>query len=153
MKRTNNKSPWVTPSILKHTKKSQGLYRKWIVSRLPKDRIDWLKHRKITRRAIRTARKLYYSELTEAHRSNPKALWKIYNELRGKHIPPSALPPLLTVNESTIDDPNTIAKVLCKFFANIGTAIADKIPPSIHNASAYLPREHLDPLFELARYV
>eukprot|EP00733_Pompholyxophrys_punicea_P001556 Pompholyxophrys_punicea_v1_NODE_818_length_1252_cov_3.822891.p2 type:complete len:114 gc:universal NODE_818_length_1252_cov_3.822891:584-243(-) len=56
----------------------------WVRSKLHSDHDAWVAHRKLTRREIRRARRIHYSNLAEIHRANPKALWKIYNELKGK---------------------------------------------------------------------
>ena len=73
-----------------------------------------------------------------ANSNDVKSYWKILNEIIGKNSYTN-YPSYFTDDNGKVDDnPETIANNFNKFFANIGPALADKIPISHKHYSEYL---------------
>ena len=90
-KRTRVVNPWITTGIINSINVKNELYESWTKSkthRLPEGDLEkymkYKDHRKILKKSIKLAKKMYYSMQFEKHKTDPKMTWKVINELRGK---------------------------------------------------------------------
>jgi hypothetical protein len=90
-KRTSMVNPWITKGIIISIAEKQKLYDSWMKSKSartpegdPDKYVKFKDHRRVLKKAIKLAKKVHYSEKFEKHKTDPKKIWSVINELRGK---------------------------------------------------------------------
>ena len=79
---------------------------------------------------IRSAKKNYYATKLDHHKGNLKNTWREINNILGKRKE-SSFPDNFTIDgEHFASQPNDIYNSFNKFFTNIGSSLASKIPAS-----------------------
>ena len=88
----------------------------------------------------RQLKKLYFQNKLKQYENNIKDTWNVMKAVIGKSkICNDKLPESLDINKEEITDKKFIAETFNKFFINVGSNLADKIPPSSTNFESYLP--------------
>ena len=82
------------------------------------------------------SKKLYFQNKLKQYENNIKNTWNVMKAVIGKSkICSDKFPKRLDINKEEIIDKNIIAETFNKFFVNISSNLADKIPPSSTNFS------------------
>ena len=86
------------------------------------------------------SKKLYFQNKLKQYENNIKNTWNVMKAVIGKSkICNDKFPKSLNINKEEITDKKIIADTFNKFFINVGSNLACKIPPSRRNFKLYLP--------------
>ena len=127
--------PWITPGLKKSMKVRDKQYKKWLTTR----NILFLNKYKFYRNKIVSINKyyrtLYYNKIL-ADSTNTKKMWDNINFIIKKRRPSH-------IDQLQIDDkeylqPNSISKVINKYFCNIPSRLASKLPKSNRYFGSFL---------------
>ena len=131
-------SPWITKGIAKSSKKKQKLYEKFLKNRTPKNEETYETYKNLFETIKRRSKKKFYSE---KFKGDAKKTWSVMKEILGKCTTKSStLPTKITVNKTDIFDIKKIADEFNKFFTNIGTDLANKIPNASKRFDFYITK-------------
>lgn len=135
----NNSSPWMTKALLKSSKKKQRLYQKLLKNRTYKNEKDYKNYKNTFEKLKKHAKKNYFSEQITKANGDAKKTWsglkEIINKTKSKA---NSFPKSLILNDHQIHNKSEIATKLNDFFTNVGTDLAEKIPPSNVSCKTYL---------------
>ena len=86
------------------------------------------------------SKKLYFQNKLKQYENNIENTWNIMKAKIGKYkICNNKIMKSLDIIKEEITDKEIIAETFKTFFINVGSNLADKIPPSITNFESYLP--------------
>ena len=137
----SNQSPWITKGIAKSSKKKQRLYEKFLKNRTPKNEETYETYKNLFETIKRRSKKKFYSEKLQKFKGDAKKTWSVMKEILGKCTTKSStLPTKITVNKTDIFDTKKIADEFNKFFTNIGTDLANKIPNASKRFDFYITK-------------
>lgn len=125
-----SKSPWITKGILISVRKKNRLYKKYLANPTSARESQYKVYKNKLNHLIRIAKRTYYDKKFERAKHNLKETWKLINEVINIKSKKPSLPSLFRSNGTTITDPLEIANGFCKYFTNIGSSLASKIPPT-----------------------
>ena len=133
------KQAWLTPGLVKSSRKCQILYRKTV----GKDRDStgfnkYLKYRNTLNGIKRKTKETYFKTLLNDYRNDIRKTWRVMNSIIGRSHNKSSIPDTFMVNGDKITDPNIITNEFCSFFSNIGKKCAESIPNALHTFEYYL---------------
>ena len=125
----SDQNPWITKGVAKSSKKKQRLYEKFLKNRTFKNEETYKTYKNLFETIKRRSKKKFYSEKLQKFKGDAKKTWSVMKEILGKCTTKSpTLPSKFTVNKTDIFDTKEIADEFNKFFTNIGTDLANKIP-------------------------
>ena len=133
------RKPWITTGILKSVVHSKKLYRKTL--RKDSKTIDhekYINYQKSLKRIKRIAKIHYFQSQCNAYRNNTSKLWKIINTISGRSNDKSCLIEKIKINNIMNFNPLLIANNLGKYFSEVGSTFAEKIPPPNKEIKEYL---------------
>ena len=130
------KEPWLTASIKISIDKNKKLYAKMLRGGIAKDK--YTRYNNTLRKAIRYAKTHFYLNMCQEYKSQTRKLWKIINEIAGKHSNKSSLVEYLKVDNIKEYGAKKISNRFAKYFAEVGKTFAEKIPKSSMSITAYL---------------
>ena len=137
----SDQSPWITKGIAKPSKKKQRLYEKFLKNRTPKNEETYKTYKNLFETIKRRSKKKFYSEKLQKFKGDAKKTWSVMKEILGKCTTKSStLPTKITVNKTDIFDTKKIADEFNKFFTNIGTDLANKIPNASKRFDFYITK-------------
>ena len=137
----SDQSPWITKGIAKSSKKKQRLYEKFLKNRTPKNEETYKTYKNLFETIKRRSKKKFYSEKLQKFKGDAKKTWSVMKEILGKCTTKSStLPTKITVNKTDIFDTKKIADEFNKFFTNIGTDLANKIPNASKRFDFYITK-------------
>ena len=85
--------------------------------------------------------KKFYSEKLRKFKGDTRKTWGVMKEILGKcNTKSSTLPTKITINKTDIFDAAKIADEFKKFFTNIGTDLANKIPNASTPFDSYITK-------------
>ena len=100
-------------------------------------KVNHNKARNVYFRTLKEKKKAYYSSVFERHRNDLKQTRKIVNNLLGKKkLDPCST---LKIKNQLTSDAATITNHFNLHFAEVGTKLVNKLPPTSHNFEEYLP--------------
>ena len=141
VKLKSDQSPWITKNIAKSSKKKQRLYEKFLKNRAPKNEETYKTYKSLFETIKRRSKKKFYSEKLQKFKGDAKKTWSVMKEILGKCTTKSStLPTKITVNKTDIFDTKKIADEFNKFFTNIGTDLANKIPNASKRFDFYITK-------------
>lgn len=120
--------PWVTEAIKKSINTKDRLYKKWLKTRAVDIFNSYKKYKNKLTSIIRAAKEKYYQERFLAAQSNIKKTWSLIKSVTNGHISKSENIKEILVNNKPVNNQPQIANEINKFFVNIGTDLASKIP-------------------------
>ena len=134
----NKKSPWITSEL-----------RKLIINRniikeqaaLTKNISDWNNYKKERNRVnneIKKAKANYYKTEVEESTGNPKAIWKIINELTNRKCTSNSSITELKVDNNSFKKPAEICEILNDHFTSIGPKLASSLPSGSVQFESYI---------------
>ena len=132
-----NRKPWLSKGLLTSIGIKNKLYLRQ--SRSPTDdNVGKYKAYKTKLKSLlKKAERAHYNELIEQNKSNTKKLWSILKEVINKRKS-GILPQKFCIGGSMTSDPVVIANTFNKYFTNIGSDLAKKIPITNTNPLSYL---------------
>ena len=98
------------------------------------------KYRQMYNTLIKARKKLYYSDLLHANKSNPKKTWQILNSFCGKNSIKSEITTIKN-GDTLITDKKEIAQSFNLHFATIAEKVVSSIPKSNVSHKSYLPTQ------------
>ena len=123
----NCNSPWITKGLLKSISKKNRLYKQLInfPNKQRESRYKIYKN-KLTH-VIRNAKQTYYENRFEIAKNYMKLTWRLVNEVINKQKTKQSLPSAFMSEGKMITDHFEIANRFCKYFTDIGPALASRI--------------------------
>ena len=125
-------SPWITPGILKSSKRKQRLYKNFLKCRNSVNKENYKTFARLLESIKQNSKKNYYHNLLITYENDMKRTWATIKEIIGsKRSSGTLFPKRLVVNDFEFFDKRTIAENFNKFFSEIGHKLASKIPHSL----------------------
>lgn len=141
------KNPWMSQALLKSSHSLRKLYKSIIG--LPKD-TDLAKLYKTRRNLLNSlkqeAKDNYYKAKIENNRNDSRKLWMIFKELLNLKKDASTTKSM-KINGNTVHDNKKIADGFCEYFANVGTQLAESIPPTQDSFVRYLTENYTESMY------
>ena len=131
------KFPWMTPGLLKSSKRKQKLYDKYLRNKTFKNEKEYFAYKRIFEKIRKKAKKNYYSACINKSQGNSKQTWKIIKNIIGKSNALSKFPKQLIYSNRTHNTKQEMAEVFNDFFSSIGKNLAAKIPKSSRDVLSY----------------
>ena len=126
------KEPWLTASIKISIDRNKTLYSKMLKVHKYKD------YNKVLRKTIRYAKVQFYLNMCYEYKTQTKKLWKIINEIAGKHSNKSSLIEYLKIDNIKEYGAKKISNRFAKYFAGVGKCFAERIPKPTKGITSYL---------------
>ena len=125
------REPWMTPELMKSSKKRMQLYRK----ALGKDRLSesfsrYLSYRNEYNLRKRQAKDSYYAMLLHKYDGDIRKQWKVLNSIVGRTKDKSRVSDTFLIEGKKETCCAKIADNFCEYFTNIGKQYAEAIPKS-----------------------
>ena len=114
-KKKNIRKPWITPSLLRCTKKHK-LYKRFLRNRTSCNEKKYKDYRNKLNNLLRHAKKKFYSSKLKENQNNMKDMWSVINTLLNK--PSNESPTYFLQNDDKICDSQTIADEFNSYFIN-----------------------------------
>lgn len=132
---------WMTAGLKQAAAKKQKLYKAWLISKTAANKKCYTDYNKIYKTILRAAESSYYENIFDCHKNDSKSIWKQINTIcsfskknKSSHFSITKL----TINGSTITNPECIADEMNDYFCNVGSNIGSKIQPPAVTHSHYL---------------
>ena len=130
------KEPWLTASIKISIDKNKKLYTKMLRGEIAKN--TYTRYNNTLCKTIRYAKTHFYLNMCQEYKSQTRKLWKIINEIAGKHSNKNSLVEYLKIDNVKEYGAKKISNRFAKYFAGVGKTFAEKIPKSSTSITAYL---------------
>ena len=135
----SDQSPWITKGIAKSSKQKQRLYEKFLKNRTPKNEETYKTYKNLFETIKKRSKQKFYSEKLQKFKGDVRKTWGVTKEiLRKCNTKPSTILTKITVNKTDIFDAAKIDDEFNKFFTNIGTDLANKIPNASKPFGSYI---------------
>ena len=85
--------------------------------------------KKILKKVIFAAERNYYDYRFEQCQINSRKTWSLINQITGRKKREKSWINCLKINNGSTNDPKLMADTLNSFFTNIGTTMANNLPP------------------------
>ena len=125
-KRNPNNNPWITHSIIDAVNEKQTLYLQWkktCTNKCPngdrKLHEKFSNYRRSLKKIIKHAKNKFYNSKIVEHKGDPKKMWEIINQIRGKTK--TAIKPEFIIDNKRIINRRVIANEFNKYFASIAS--------------------------------
>ena len=133
------REPWMTPGLLKSSKKCEKLFKE----RIGKDKDSevyqrYLDYRNVFNKIKRQSKEFYYKHMLSQFGDNICKIWKIINTIVGRTHNKSSISDTFLINGKAVTDKTTIANEFATYFQNIGKQTAENIPKSNHPPEYYM---------------
>lgn len=131
-KRTPNCNPWITDSLINSIENKQILYKYWkktCSKKHPKGNHvayqNYSNYRRCLRKIIKYAKSNYYNSKIESHKGDPKKMWEVINQIRGKNK--RTMKPQFVINNDRITNRRAIANAFNEYFCSIASKLNDNM--------------------------
>ena len=132
-------NPWMSPNLIKCSKRKQVLYNKFLKTRSPTDEVKYKNYKNLFQKLIKKAKITYYSNQLDIYKNNSKKTWEIINKITGRSkAKKESLPKNININNKYISEKNEMCKKLNEYFVNVGPELASKINNSNFSFDHYL---------------
>ncbi|XP_065662942.1 uncharacterized protein LOC136085555 [Hydra vulgaris] len=123
------KNPWITKGLKKSSKIKQNLYIKYLKTKSHANLRIYKNYKTLFEKIRKNLKKNYYSNLITKYKNDSKQIWKILKEITGNQKTCSNfLPKMIKINNICVYEPNEIAEEFNKYFTDVGSRLADRIP-------------------------
>ena len=140
------REPWMSPGLLKCTKKQKFLYKKFLKNRnMDTYYIKYKEYRNQLTNILRRSKEEYYRTKCYEFKRDTSKLWNLINKITHKLHDKSGAIDYLKIDNIDIYDSKIISEEFAKHFSNVGTKFAKKITRSNHTFSHYLQNIPLNP--------
>ena len=130
------KEPWLTASIKISIDRNKTLYSKMLKGECTKHK--YKDYNKVLHKTIRYAKVQFYLNMCYEYQTQTKKLWKIINEIAGKHSNKSNLIEYLKIDNIKEYGAKKISNRFAKYFAGVGKCFAERIPKPTKSIASYL---------------
>ena len=130
------KEPWLTASIKISIDRNKTLYSKMLKGECMKHK--YKDYNKVLGKTIRHAKVQFYLNMCYEYKTQTKKLWKIINEIAGKHSNKSSLIEYLKIYNIKEYGAKKISNRFAKYFAGVGKCFAERIPKPTKGITSYL---------------
>ena len=133
--------PWMSKSLESSSRKKAQLFKATLkTSATDSDRQKYRDYRNTYNRLKRVMMITYYKKKIQESKTNTKKLWKVINNIIGKHKHSSSIIPYITVHWAHKYNPDVIANEFGRFYSQLGSMLASKIKRSIKPIEEYLSK-------------
>ena len=123
-------NPWITGGIIKSISTKFKLYSKKLKRNTPENDRIHKKYRYYLNRTIENRKRVYYKQKLLEAQNQSKDSWRILNEIIGqKRRSKSRIKQITDKNGVSFSTREEISNAFNKYFVNVGTNLASKIPP------------------------
>ena len=129
--------PWMTPALVKSSKKKAKLFKRYKKSGTPEAKIVYVTYLNIYKKCLVSAKKNHYDAKFKLVTNSLKKIWSLLNSLIKKKSVYDVIQSF-GINGIETKDCSVIANALNDYFVGIGPELDNKIPPAIKHYSAYL---------------
>ena len=136
-KKLHKKSKWITNGILNSINKKDKFYKTLVqtdtnsIVLYERLKNEFKEYRASLRKTIRKAKRDFYTHISNRHKNDIKKTWSLINETLNRNLRKQSTNEFL-VGDQMLSDPLVIANKFNEYFADIGSILADKIPPAPH---------------------
>jgi len=134
----SNSCPWMTDALIKCCRKKSRLLKKLKLHPCTVNRVKYKAYCNCLKTTLRNAERNYYSNRFLSCANDMRKTWKTINTAMNNGRDTS-LPLNLVIDNKLTNDPLTIVNELNKYFVNIGSTLANKIPVVNKSIYDYLP--------------
>ena len=130
--------PWCNDELILEYAKERKLFLK---SKNQRTRANINKHLDFKRtldKKVRNAKKEYFKQQFEENRSDPRATWKLLNQITNRNSDTNREFEKIIVNNNSITDPKEMANNFNTFFAAIGHQLEQQIPSNQNEYDEYI---------------
>ena len=132
------RNPWVTPSIVKSTKKCKLLFKKFLKEKSKTSQTVFKKYRNQLNRVIEAAKDMHDFNEFQKVENDIKKTWKLINKKSGRVNAKTNLPSNLKSSEGNlVSNPKAVANHLNRHFVEKGVNLAKKITNSSNSFSSF----------------
>ena len=132
-------SPWITPGILKSSKRKKKLYEKFLKNRNSVNKENYETFALLFESIKQKSKKNYYHNFLITYENDMKRTWATIKEIIGsKKSSGTLFPKRLVVNDLELFNNKAIAENFDKFFSEIKPKLASKIGHSLISFEHFL---------------
>ena len=133
--------PWLTKGIEKSSHKKNKLYKETLKRGASAITIkNYKNYRNAYNKLKRQAKIQYYRTRAEEYKSNTKKLWQLINSTISKSKYSGNIISSITVDGLQQSTPKAVANCFGEFYSNLGSSLANQVPPSKVNIETYIKR-------------
>ena len=133
--------PWMSKSLESSSRKKMRLYKDtFLKNATNSDRQKYRDYRNIYNRLKWSMMISYYKKKIQENTTNTKKLWKVINNIIGKHKHSGSIISYITIDGVRKYDPDVIANEFGKFYSQLGPKLASKINTSVKPMEEYLSK-------------
>ena len=123
--------PWMSKSLESSGRRKAQLYKETLkINATDIDRQKYRDYRNTYNRLKRVMMITYYKKKIQENTTNTKKLWKVINNIIGKHKHSGSIISYITVDGACKYDPDVIANEFGKFYSQLGSKLASQIKRS-----------------------
>lgn len=123
-----SKSPWMSEGIYNSIRRKNHLYKKFLKTRTLHNKSIYTLYKNRLNTVVKLAKKNYLCTKFNQEKNNIKGTWKLINSLLNKHKPSLNPTYFCTDDNNKITASKDIADALNKYFVDIGSNLASKLP-------------------------
>ena len=133
--------PWMSKSLESSGRKKVQLYKETLkINATNFDRQKYRDYRNTYNRLKWMMMIHYYKKKIQENTTNTKKLWKVINNIIGKHKHSGSIIPYITVDGARKYDPDVIANEFAKFYSQLVSKLASQIKRSAKPTEEYLSK-------------
>ena len=121
----NPNKPWITPGIIKSTKRKNYLYKNWLIRRTEETLSKYKKYKNKLTALIRAAEKTYYEKRFSEISHDIKKTWDLIKSVINKNSSKPDVDELL-INGKLSNDKLQMANKFNEYFVTVGSELAKK---------------------------
>ena len=145
----NVRSPWMSSGLLKSSRTKNKLFSKYKHKPTLVNSELFKVYNALFNKCRKAAKKTFYAEQFETHKSNIKKTWTLIRDVIGSRAKKREnLPNFFRENNEILSNPLDIANGFNDFFAGIGPNLAEAIQPSSRSFRSYM--DQCDSIFKFS---
>ncbi len=129
---------WITSALKKSSRTKNKLYKKWLITRLPKDEEKYKNYKKVFKKLTGEAERMYYNSMFNTRTNSIKQIWRNLNivcSLKDNKSKKQTITKLRTSN-CYVTNPLDISNEMNNHFVTIGEKLVETLVrnnPTISN--------------------
>ena len=127
-RKTSPRKPWITPAILASINRKNELFYLKLKKPTQENIANYSTYRNILKMVLKSAKQQYYAKEFRKNHGNSKKTWSTVSELMGNKSEKSGAPKEIRDNDKLATDSKDIARVLNKYFSEVGLQLKANIP-------------------------
>ena len=127
---------WLTPGLKRSIDKNKRLYRESLKSSTAHD--IYKTYNNTLGKMLRKPKSSFYKDKCREFKTHTKKLWKLINEIAGKHNDKSNLVEYLKIDDLHVYNAKEISNSFAKYFSEVGKNFAERIPTPSKSITEYL---------------